>query len=51
MKFGPGAPSYQIGSPDQLEFLKAWRAVFQEVQTPDGPVYKATLPPPAAAAL
>lgn len=51
MKFGPGAPSYQIGSPEQLEFLGAWRAVFQEVQTPVGPVYKATLPPPAAAAL
>ena len=41
MKYGPGAPLYQIGSPEQLDFLAAWRRVFQEVPTPHGPVYKA----------
>ena len=41
MRFGAGAPSYQVGSAEQQEFLTAWREMFQEITTPHGPVYKA----------
>lgn len=43
MRFGADeSGTFGVGSPEQLAFLAAWRAAFQMVATPHGPVYKAT---------